>query len=175
MPNPNAVVSTVVRFEPSLDRPPDEMLRAEPGLAVELADGRRVRLDPADPRSAGLAQVLDGLSKQRLPVYLEVDPATSAITRLLIPHVTRIVSIRPIDEGVLGVEIEQSHGRHVLRRGSPDFEELEGQLRGALQSGAPVILTEDDAHEIIDIRGYTPAPDGPPPPFPEPEFPPRLP
>lgn len=175
MPNPNAVVSTILRFEPAMDRPAEEMLRAERGLSVELADGRLARLDPADPRSAGLAQVLDGLSKQRLPVYLEVDPATSAITRLLIPHVTRIMGIRPIDEGVFGVELELSHARHVLRRGSTDFEEMEGQLRGALRTGARVILTEDDAHEIIDIRAYTPGPEGPPPPFPEPEFPPRLP
>jgi len=175
MPNPNAVVSTVVRFEPPLERPPDEMLRAERGLSVELADGRLARLDPADPRSAGLAQVLDGLSKQRLPVYLEVDPATSVITRLLIPHVARVVGIRPIDDGVLGVEIEPSHARHVLRRGAPDFEEMEGQLREALQTGARVVLTEDDAHEIIDVRAYTPGPEGPLPPFPRPEVPPRLP
>jgi hypothetical protein len=38
-----------------------------------------VRLDPANERSAGFAQVLDGLSKQSLPVYLEIDPATNAI------------------------------------------------------------------------------------------------
>src|SRR5713226_7568979 len=103
MPNPNAIVSVTVRIEPLLDRPLAEMLRAERGLSVELEGGRRVRLDPANPRSAGFAQVLDGLSKQRLPVYVEIDPATSAITRLLIPYVTRIAGIRPIDEGVLGV------------------------------------------------------------------------
>lgn len=94
MPDPNAVISTVIRFEPPLDRPLAEMLRREPGLSVELEGERRVRLDPADPRSIGFAQVLDGLSKRRLPVYVEVDPETSVITRLLIPHVTRIIGIR---------------------------------------------------------------------------------
>ena len=117
--DPNAVVSTVIRIEPPLDRPPAEALRAEGGLSVELKEGRRVRLDPDDPRSAGFAQILDGLSKQRLPVYLEIDPETSAITRLLIPHVTRVVGIRPIDKGVLAVELELSHARHVLRHGAP--------------------------------------------------------
>jgi hypothetical protein len=174
MQNPNAVVSTVIRIEPPLDRPPAEMLRAGGRFSVELEGGRRVRLYPDDPRSAGFAQILDGLSKQRLPVYLEVDPATSAITRLLIPHVTRVVAIRPLVDGVLGVDLEFSHARHMLRRDTPDFRELERQLREAMRTGAPVILTENDAHEIIDIRGYTPGPEGPLPPFPRPEIPSRI-
>src|SRR5919202_631428 len=160
MENTTAVVSTVIRIEPPLDRPPDELLRAAPGLSVELEGERRVRLDPDDPRSAGLAQVLDGLRRQRRPVYLEVDPATSAITRLLIPHVTRVLGIRQIDYGVLGVELESSHARHVLRRSSPDFGELEQRLREAMRTGEPVILTENDAHEIIYIRSYTHGPEG---------------
>jgi hypothetical protein len=144
------------------------MLRAERGLSVELEGARRVRLDPVDSRSVGFAQILDGLSKQGLPVYLEIDPETSAITQLLIPHVTRIMGIRPLDEGVLSVELERSHARHVLRRGNPDFDELERQLREALRNGAPVILTENDAHEIIDVRGYPSDVEGPPLPFPKP-------
>src|SRR5882672_6946925 len=134
MPNPNAIVSSVIRLEPPLDRPPVEMLRTERGLSVELEGGRRVRLDPANPRSAGFAQILDGLSKHRLPVYLEIDPATSTITRLLIPHVTRVVDVRPTDKGVVDVELEYSHARHTLRRGAPDFGELERQLREALRA-----------------------------------------
>jgi hypothetical protein len=173
--NPNAVVSTVIRIEPPLDRPPAEMLRAEDGLSVELEEGRRVRLNPDDPRSAGFAQILDGLSKQRLPVYLEADPETSAITRLLIPHVARVVDISPIEEGALGVELERSHARHALRRDAPDFDELERELREALRTGAPVILTENDTHEVMDVRGYRPGPEGPPLPFPEkPELGPRT-
>jgi len=175
MPNPNAVVLKVIRFEPPLDRTPAEMLRAERGLSVELEGARRVRLDPTDPRSVGFTQILDGLSKQRLPVYLEIDPATSAITRLLIPHVTRVIGIRHIDEDVLGVELERSHARHVLRRGNPDFGELERQLREALRNGALIVLTENDAHEIIDIRGYTPDSEGPPLPFLKPGPLPRMP
>ncbi len=175
MPNPNAVVSNVIGFEPPLDRAPAEMLRAEGGLSVELEGGRRVHLDPANPRSAGLIQILNELSKQRLPVYLEIDPTTSVITRLLIPHVTRVVSVRPIDEGVLGVELQLSHARHVLRSSQPDFAEMENQLREAIRSGDTVIVTEDDAHNIIDIRFFELGPPGPLPPFSKPEFPPRIP
>ena len=159
MPNPNAVVSTVVRLELPL---------------VELENGRQVRLEPDDRRSAGLARVLEGLSKERLPVYLEVDPETSAITRLLIPYVARVLGIRSGDDDALNVEIMPSHARHVLRRDAPDFEELERRLRNSMGTGETVVLTEDDAHEIIDVRPYT-GPEGPPGPFPEPKPGPRLP
>ncbi len=171
MPNPNAIISNVIRFEPKLDREPSQLLRAENGLFVELEGGRRTRLDPADPRSLGFIQILDGLNKLQLPVYLEINPETSAITRLLIPHLTRVVGVRPIDEGGFDVELEQSHGRHMLRRGQPDFDELERQLREAVRSREPIILTEDDEHNIIDARAFKPGPDVPIPPFP-PEFPP---
>ncbi len=166
MANRIVVVSTVIRLE-SLERAPA-------GWFVELEGGRRVRLDPADPRSAGFVKVLEGLSKLRLPVYLEIDPATSAITRLLIPNVTRIFEVHPIDEG-WDVQLERSHARHMLRREQPESADLEKQLRDAARSGEPVIVTEDDAHNIIDVRAFTPGPEGPLPPFQKPELPPRVP
>jgi hypothetical protein len=165
MPNPNAIVSTTVRLEPPLDRPPEEMLRDERGISVELDGERRVRLDPADPRSAGFARVLDGISKQHRPVYVEIDPATEGITRLLIPHVARVINISS-SEGALDVELEPSHARHLLRLSEPDSADLEGRLREALQDGRPVIVTEEDEHNIIDVRPFEPAPGVPPPPLP---------
>jgi hypothetical protein len=164
MTNPNAIISTTISFDPPLDRAPDEMLRREAGVSVDL-EGRRVRLDPANPRSAGFAQVLDGLSKQQLPVYVEVDPASDAVTRVLVPHVGRVVSIGA-GADVLDVELDTSHARHVLRLDGPDSQDLERQLRDAVTAGRPVILVEDDAHVIIDVREFTPVPDRPSPPFP---------
>lgn len=157
MPNPNAVVSRVVRLEE---------------FSVELEGERRVRLEQADPRSARLAQILNDLARQQLPVYLEVDPETSVITRLLIPHVARVARLDTTEDGY-EVELEFSHARHFLLRSSPDFAELERLLREALQSRAPVIVTEDDVHRIIHVRPFRPGPDGrlppslqPPPPAP---------
>jgi len=170
MPNPNAIVGRITRIEPSPD--PDE--RGALSIVVG-GEERSLRLDPSDTRSADFAQVLDGLSKQGLPVYLEIDPATSSVTRLLIPNVTRIANLRPLDEGILSVEFQLSHGRHVLRQNLPDYEEFERQLRVALDSRAPLIITEDDAHTIIDVRGFTPDPEGPLPPYPFPDVPPRVP
>jgi hypothetical protein len=180
MPNQNSIISATIRLEPPLDRAPAEILRAEGGLSVELDGGRRVRLDPANERSAGFAQVLDGLSKQRLPVYLEIDPGTDAITQILIPHVARVIGVSPADQGMLDVELDASHARHVLRLGDADAADVERRLREALNSGLPIILVEDDVHYIIDVRSFKPAPDGPLPPFPpiplpKPTLPPRLP
>lgn len=173
MPNPNAIVSHVLGVTPPPDRPGAD----ERGFTVELEEGRTVRLDAADTRAGGFARVLDGLRELRKPVYLEVDPATSTITRLLIPHLGRVHAVRPIDDGVLAVELEQSHARHVLRRTTPDAAESERALREALRTNAPVVVTETDAHEIIDVRAYKPLPDGLPPfpPFPRPEVPPFAP
>lgn len=169
MANPNAIVSQGIRLEPPLDRPVAELLRAEAGLTVVLDGDRRVRLDPGNERSAGFAQLLDQLQKRNAPVYVEIDPESTAITRLLIPHVTRVLDVAPIDDETLGIVIDRSHARHVLRRGSADFEELESKLKSAKASRNPVILTEDEAHEVLDLRDFRPGPEGFPPPFPRPE------
>ena len=162
MPNPNATVSAVIRLDPPLDRAPAEILRSGRDITVDLEGGRRVRLDPANPRSAGFAQVLDGLSKQKRLVYLEVDPASSSITRVLIPHVARVVGVRAGEDG-LDVDLERSQARHVLRRGALDFDEMERLLHESLDdAGGVVVLTEDDAHQIIDVRQFRPGPELPP-------------
>jgi Glutaminase len=165
MANSNAFVSISVRLDPPLDRPPAELLRAEGGLSVVLDGEIRARLDSSDLRSAGFARILDGLSAQDLPVYLELDPETSTITRLLIPIVSRIVRIYPILVDVLGVELELSHARHLLRLGAPDSDEMEAQLREAQRTEAPVVVTEDDAHDIIDVRALPPGLEWPARPF----------
>lgn len=156
MPNPNAVVSTIVRVGPD---------------GVELEGGRRARLDPENERAGAMARVLEGLSAQKLPAYLELDPATDTITRLLIPHVTRVLRVYPIDTGLLGVELELSHARHLLRADAPDAAASERTLREAARSALPLIVTETDDHEIIDVRPRPGGADGFRPPFDPPEFP----
>jgi len=167
MPNPNAIVSIVRGVEPSPDKTP----RPEDGFTIELEGERRARLAPDDDRSPGLARLLESIRQQAVLVYLEVDPESSLITRVLIPHVTRVHDVKPLDRGVLAVELERSHARHLLRADVEDFEELERLLREAVIHADPVIVTEDDAHEILDVRAYRPGPEGPPPPFPRPELP----
>jgi hypothetical protein len=170
MQNPNAIVSLILKLDPPLDRSPAEMLKSEAGITVELEDGRRARLNPADTRSPGLAQILDELSKQRLLVYLEIDPATSAITRLLIPHISRVHRIESFSADSLRIDLERSHARHFLKRDTPNFAEMEKLLNEALKSDELLIVTDDDAHNILDVRPFKPRPDVPaPPPLPKPE------
>lgn len=170
MQNPNVIVSLVIKLDPPLDRSSAEILKSEASISVELEGGRRVRLDPADRRSPGFAQILDGLSKQHLPVYLEIDPTTSAITRILIPHIARVHGIQALSADLLRVDLERSHARHFLKRDSADFVDMEKLLNEALQRGTPLIITEDDAHNIVDVRPFNPTPDVPtPPPLPKPE------
>lgn len=175
MPNPNAIVSNVIRLDLPLDQVTEELRRSKTDISVELEGERRVRLNAADSRSEGFARILDGLSKQNMPVYVEVDPENSVIKQLFIPHVTRVSGIRQLDIGVLEIELEHSHGRHVLRKSSPYYNELEELLREALKNASPVILTENSVHEIIDVRIHPQGPVGLPPHFPKPRPIPPLP
>lgn len=154
MANPNALVSHYVRFV----QPPGERLAARQAPEFELEGGRRVRLDPENPRSAGLARVLTGLAELRHPVYIELDPATDGISRLLVPRTGRVDRVREVDRGI-EVLIEKSHARHLLTRESSDFAEHERVLREAIARKAPVILTPDDALRIVDLRFFEPGPD----------------
>jgi len=161
MPNPNAFVSIIKGVQPSKERADEEALGAKGGVTILLEEGRQAYLDPDDPRSSGFLQVLEGLRTQRLPVYLEIDPKKQTITLLLIPHVSRVVSINQLEKGLLSVVLEFSHARHTLRMGSVDYNDFEKRLREAETSGKPVIVTVDDAGNIIDVRLFLPSPDGP--------------
>src|SRR3712207_740960 len=154
---PNGILSTSIR-----------VTRDKETVSVELEGGRRARLDPSDERAQGLARVLEGLAELRRPVYVELDPDGDAITRLLIPEVGTVAGVRPLDEGVVAVDLRPSHARHLLRERTEGFEDILSRLRDALERHEPVIVVEDDNHEIFDVRSYKPAPDGPDLPFPEP-------
>jgi hypothetical protein len=161
MPNPNAFVGKINR----VDR------EAERGAEVELEDGRRARLDPGDRRAAGYAEIIEERRERGKPVYLEVDPQTGAISRFEIPWVTRIEALEATPSGDLSIVLPLSQAPHYLRRASPDFDAWAGLLREVLENGLPVILTEDDRHDLIDLRLY-PNPEEVPP-FPKPGLPPE--
>lgn len=156
------IVTTVRGIEPTRDRWPAQGLPPD-GIAVELGDGQRLRLDPREERTPGFARLFEGLAAQGLHVYLELDPDSGRINRLLIPIVSRVERLYPIADDILGVALEQSHARHLLRRDLPRGAALEEQLRRAADGNTPVIVTEDDSHTIIDVR---PGPkEGPLPPL----------
>lgn len=160
MANPNAVVGLIGRMGPAPAASEVEQLRPGRPLEIEFVDGSRVRLLPEDPRSAGFARTLAALQRRGKPVYVEVEPASGAITRLLIPHDTRVIGVHAVDDGV-AVELAYSHARHVLRRDHPDFDELQALLRNAREQQLRVWVTEDEKHALLDLRPVPGPDDGP--------------
>jgi hypothetical protein len=153
MPNPNAIVSRQIRIEPPRDGDIAQWMRSGREIIVHLDEGRRVRLDPENPRSPGFAQVLAGLEALGRPAYLEVDPDRENVSEVFVPHVARVVGLRPV-EGGHNVELDLSHGQHLLRKDSEDYSAFEAVAREAAAGEAPVILSENEAHEILDIRFF---------------------
>ena len=159
MPNPNTIVGRILRIDPSVEKiPAAEAFRRYPdGFRVGFEGDQTVQLFPGD-RASGILQILEGLRQLGAPVYVELDPQTRGIARLLIPIVTRVLKIlERAGEGML-VDLASSHARHLLARKNPDYASLLEALRAALNQNAPVIVTETDNHEIIDVR---PSPEEP--------------
>ena len=159
MPNPNAIVGRILRIEPNVEglHPAEAFRRYPDGFNIAFERDQVARLFPGD-QAAGLLQILEGLRKLGSPAYVETDPQTRGISRLLIPIVTRIANIvERTGEGML-VELTSSHARHLLPRKNPDYASLLDALRAARNKNAAVIVTETDSHEIIDVR---PSPEEP--------------
>lgn len=165
MAAPEVIVSRSVRLGVAAGEEAFAAARSQ-DLDVALDDGRRVRLQAADGRSPGYAQVLAGLEQLGRPVYLEVDPDSGIITLLRIPVVGRVEQLRETDGG-LELVLNASHARFLLRKGGERFGPLSATLREAAAGGRPLILTGDDRGEVIDARFFEPGPDdGPIPDFP---------
>src|SRR2546421_6461581 len=131
MPNPNAIVGILSRIDPPVEKRGAEMFRSYPdGFTVafesQLTDTARtepLRLYPGE-RAAGMLEILEELRRMHAPVYLEAEPNTRGITRLLIPLVSRVANITEQPGDDVSVMLEMSHARHLLRRANNYFAEL---------------------------------------------------
>lgn len=158
MPRDNAIVATIEGIDPAIDRPPEEKVREAPeGFAIRFAGERTARL-PAGERAAGLLAILESLRQSGAPVYVEVDPESDEIRRLLVPLTVRVGELTDRGEEV-EVELELSHAVHLLKRSNPDFEELLATLERAREAQGWVVVTGEEDHEIIDVRPATKRPD----------------
>jgi hypothetical protein len=118
---------------------------------VAFSAGRAGLLDRSSQRGAVWAEVLESLQQQNAPAYIEIDPASSQITQLLIPMVVSVGEIKPTDDGV-DVELIISHAIHSLKSHHPRYEELLNRLTAARASGELVAVTEDPtSHTIIQV------------------------
>lgn len=155
MPNRNAIIAPVVRITPAVTKRGLEMLREAPpeGFSIEFHGNQNARLS-RDERGAGMVEILEELRKMGAPVFVEVHPESKTISRLLIPLVTKVAGLSETKEGGVQVKLELSSARHMLARTNPDFEEIQKALRDAVERKIVAIVTESDAHEIIDVRPF---------------------
>ncbi len=152
MPKPNAIIDVVTGVSGPGPRTRDAFgAEASGARSVSFQGGRTAVLDPSKPQSAVWAEVLDELRALQQPAYIEVDPATNAVSAVLSPIAVRVASLQPTSEG-FDVELIISHARHYLRRSNPDFDSLHAALQDARAQGTTVAVIENDAHEIVAVR-----------------------
>lgn len=166
----NAVVGAVTAVQPRLAGGYRGSVELPAAVTVTIDGQVEVRIETGRGAGALWVDVLEGLRQAGLSGYTEVDPASGAVTRVLVPIEVRVVRLTAQPSGDVVVELLPSHARHVLGRGDPDFDELRAELESALADGAAVLVTEDpDSGRIIDVRRplrpggrlLVPAPPGP--------------
>lgn len=123
-------------------------------LDVTFEGGETVSLDPTDPLSVGYAEILEDLRHAQIPGYVEVDPETRSISRLLIPTPAKVAALVKIGGGDVAVGLEISQTHRVLKRSNSQFASLLSLLEEAKKTGATVLVTDTDEHEIIDVRPW---------------------
>jgi hypothetical protein len=153
MANPATIVGKISRIE---QLPPGVSTAAHKGRIVHFSDGSSARLDLGNPRSIGYGELLDDMRKAGIPAYVEVDPQTRSITRLLVPLVVTVGDITLAKSGQFVVELEISSAHHTLSPGNPGFERLLTTLQEARHQNTKLVVTESDSHEIIDARPADP-------------------
>ena len=75
------------------------------------------------------------------------------MTRVYLPNLVRVASIRESPSGEISVTFEPSHARHVLKP-DPDGEALLRMLREAERERRWLAVTVNDRQEILDARPY---------------------
>ena len=171
MPRPNAVVDNIS----SLSTPLSAMEAPQPpsSVTVRFEGGDSGELDLTTSESRLRFEIIDLLKRKNRPVYVEIDPNTSAITEVLIPRASPVVSVKPDPNGDVTVTLVTSSALHSLRRNNPDFQEILDILEKAAADGSEVSLAATrEAFEIIyakalpkaEAREAPQAPSAPSPP-----------
>lgn len=143
-------------------------------VTVSFEVGLRGVLDMKNPHAVVWANILDLQRRYNKPVYVEIDPETEIITRLLVPNASAVMSIVDQGKGDVDVVFSTSQVRHHLRRENPDFQEMLDALQNAHDADIAILVTATrHDYEIIDVRplpnatgAETPSPLSPPPPDP---------
>lgn len=130
-----------------------ESLSNEDLATVELQNGSSFVVNQADNQSTIWLNLLNEFSETEESVYLEVEPETNIVQRLLLPKLYMVSGIEEnSDDERQYVELEISHARHFISLSNPNYERLLNNLEEALEQNQPVLITEKlDEPEIIDV------------------------
>ena len=144
-----SIVSTIRSIGVEGRTVPEVLTAAGPeGISIEFSNGARARLAP---QSRGFAEIIEELRTLGAPVYVETD-RQGVIRAVWIPAVFLVQSLEMTREGDVSVQLIISHARHVLRADQPHFNSFRDILSAAKVSATPVMVTENGAGEIIDVR-----------------------
>ncbi len=152
---PHFIVDYVVDIEPGLERPIEAPFSKDgpDTYTVKFAGGDEAVVTQSE-NAALYLDVLDGLRRAKQPVYAALDDAGEAIVGIQLPNVTRVLVVTATLEGDVEVTLEKSHARHYLRRENPEFENLLTALSDETATDSLLFVTENDDHEIIDVRPF---------------------
>ena len=152
MPTKNTIVAIVVGTEPLIEKSSAETIKNHPdGILIEFEDKQSAYLLPKD-HAATVLDIIEGLRKMRAPVYVEINPDTKEIIRLLIPLVSKITNVIVSETEDTLIDLTMSHARHPLKHANPDFSNLLEALQIARKEDNWVIITETDEDGIIDVQ-----------------------
>jgi len=151
MPDERVIVDTIASVTTGPGAATHD-LSAPGGALVQFDGGLTARVDPGHPHAAAFSNALAALHEGRVPVYAEIDPLTQSIRTLRVPLIVTVTSLTALPSGDIDAELEISHGRHVLRQANAQFDAFAAALRGALADRHFLAITENDDHEIIDVR-----------------------
>ena len=159
MPNQNALVARVNSVSPSRETPGAAGEAAAPERIIVSFEGERTAILPPGKRAAVWREMLDFTRRSGVPAYVETDPETTVITRVLIPMRARVVAVEPSAGGDLEVKFIESQAGHRLLQSNPDFHDMLNALEAGRAGGTAVLVTSTrDEHEIIDVRDAPPSP-----------------
>jgi hypothetical protein len=118
---------------------------------------RMAYLEPEDERYQFWRSVLTGLQNSSTPVFAEVEPDTRQLTDLLLPIVTRVMSVRRVDDGVWEVDLDRSATRHMAYEDGEDAVAVLKELQRFAGTDEDVLVTADrERNRIIDVSPLPP-------------------
>ncbi|HXB56636.1 MAG TPA: hypothetical protein VN461_17845 [Vicinamibacteria bacterium] len=129
---------------------------APPGSSegtLRLADGSRFTLLRSDKRFDFWLGLLKDKQDSGTPIYVQADPATGAVRRILVVLPKRIESVGNAPEGDrLSVAILREPSMYFLRTTRADYAEWRDRLKDAQQTHAPLpLVVEPDSKEILHV------------------------